>query len=459
MPNMINFEKIHHFSYLYDFYNRYLRFFHNRIYYKKIEIVGKENIPKKGVPTLVISNHQNGLMDALAILYLFNDRRQPVFIARGDIFRKQWVAKLLRFLKIMPTFRSRDGGRKDIEKNNSTFSIAATILKEGGTVAIFPEAGHQAGHFLSTFKKGFARVAFQGEEAINFSQHLQILPLNIHYSNYFNFRNELLIEVGQPFTLDELSELYKKEHNSAILQLMDKARNRIKEMVLDIEDSDFYSQLDLLRTMFHIPLKVLKKKDKNYFYIQLQEDIHIIKTLKELKERDNANYEHLMQITQQYQENLKKLNLRNWVINNPKIKFSSLLTQFFFLLIFFPFFLFGWIHNIIPFTLPNLLKRKIKDPMLHSSVNFAVGVLLSFPIIYVSIFVLCLILSSHLFFSIAYILAVFLSLFLFYDYKKRAIKWFSSCRYYNLLRKKDKMVELTQQLQQEIMSYKKRKLE
>ena len=109
---MISFDKIDQYDWLYDLYMNYLCVAHNYIYYRHFYILNKENIPPKGQPTIVIANHQNGLMDALAILHtMFQDRRQPVFIARGDIFKKDGVARILRFLKIMPTFRSRDCAR------------------------------------------------------------------------------------------------------------------------------------------------------------------------------------------------------------------------------------------------------------------------------------------------------------------------------------------------------------
>ena len=452
---MVNFEKVAHFSRLYDFLNRYLRISHNFLYYKKVHIVGRENIPQKGVPTFVISNHQNGLMDALAILYLFNDRRQPVYIARGDIFRKKIVAKILRFLKIMPTYRSRDGGRKDIEKNTTTFSIAAKVLNDGGTLAVFPEAGHQAGRFLSTFKKGFARIAFQAEENGNFQRNLQMLPLYIHYGNYFNFRSELLIVVGKPFTFQEYFQLYQQEPNQAILNLMEKSRQHIKSMALDIADKTYYRQYDLLREMFHTPLSLLKKKEKNYFYQQLQEDIQIVKNIDDLKEKNSHDFENLMEITREYEENLTKIKLRNWVINNTKITFPQLFFHLLFLCLVFPFFAFGFLHNILPFSMPNLLKRKIKDPMLHSSVNFAVGVIVSFPIMYIIIFTLCWILFAHFFFALGYVIAVFLSLFLFYFYKKSAIKWWASWRYWILKRKNNATIQKLEMLKKEMLTYKK----
>ncbi len=452
---MINFEKIHHFSRPYDIYNRYLRFCHNYLYYKKVHVVGRENIPARGIPTFVISNHQNGLMDALAILYLFDDYRQPVYIARGDIFKKDFVARILRFLKIMPTFRSRDGGRRDIQQNNVTFQIAANVLNSGGTLAIFPEAGHQAGHFLSTFKKGFPRIAFKAEELSNFELNLQILPLNIHYSNYFNFRSELLVTVGKPFTIDEYFELYKKEQNQAYLELNNKARAIVKSLMLDIENKTYRLEFEQLLQLYHTPLKTLKKKEENYLYTQLQEDIHIVSQLSQLEEENHQLFKKLMNKTRIYRKGVEKLQFRDWLINNEEIDIFYLVKKGLFLLFFFPLFLFGFLHNIIPFSLPNLLKRKIKDPMLHSSLHFAVSVLISFPVFYLLIFIISLCCTNSLIFSVFYFFAVFGTLFFFYYYKKCYLKWKGAFRYYFLSRKGVKEVLKIQQLKKDILSIKK----
>lgn len=453
---MINFENINHFSRLYDILNRYLRFTHNHFYYKKFHIYGKENIPPKGVPTFIISNHQNGLMDALAILYLFSDRRQPVYIARGDIFKNQTIAKILRFLKIMPTFRSRDGNRKDIEQNNTSFGIAAQVLKEGGTLAIFPEAGHQAGHFLSSFKKGFPRIAFKAEEFANFELNLQIVPLNIHYSDYFNFRSELLVTVGKPFSFKEFFELYKTEPNQAYIALNEKSKKEIKSLSLDIEDKEHYEDYETLRTIFHTPLKELKKRDKQYLHTQLNEDITIVANINRLKEQDPSTFATLMQTASDYRNELKKLNLRDWLISNKKITFCHLILQSAVLFLLFPIFLFGFIHNIIPFSLPNILKRKIKDPMLHSSLHYALSVIISFPIIYLILFFIVLCISEKVVISLLYIGTVFGALFIFYGYKRAFIKWKAAWRYYLLNKKKNPQIIRLKKLKEELFSIKKR---
>ena len=134
---------------------------------------------------------------------MFDDFRQPVFIARGDIFKKDRVAKILRFLKILPTFRTRDGGVSDIKYNMTSFGIAAKVLNDGGTLVIAPEAQHQQGHYLGSFKKGFPRIAFAAEEMADFKLDLQILPVNIHYKDYYNARSEVVLTVGEPFGCTE----------------------------------------------------------------------------------------------------------------------------------------------------------------------------------------------------------------------------------------------------------------
>ncbi|MEG2070026.1 MAG: 1-acyl-sn-glycerol-3-phosphate acyltransferase, partial [Bacteroidales bacterium] len=307
---MITFDNIEKFSKRYHCYNYFLRFFHDHLYYRKYYVINKENVPPKGEPVMVIANHQNGLMDALAILYLFEDDRQPVFIARGDIFKKDWIAKILRFLKILPTFRNRDGGVGDIKRNNITFEHAARILRKGGTLVMFPEAGHQAGHFMSTFKKGFPRIAFAAEEENDFKLGLKILPLNIHYSDYFNCRSKLMVTVGKPFTFQEFFEQYTTDPNLAYLALNEKARAAVKALTPDIEFPEYYPEMELLRQMLCKPRLKAKGIDPDYFPNQKPEEVILIQELTEMKENDSENFLRLMNITKEYRQGLEQYNLR-----------------------------------------------------------------------------------------------------------------------------------------------------
>ena len=129
--DMLDFSKVNKDNLRYKLLYGYLRLAHNYIYYRRFIVRGKNNIPKdEGY--LVIGNHQNGLNDALGIL--FGLHRSVVFIARSDIFRKKFIAKLLRFLHIMPAYRQRDTGKENLDKNDVIFAHSARIINEGDDV-------------------------------------------------------------------------------------------------------------------------------------------------------------------------------------------------------------------------------------------------------------------------------------------------------------------------------------
>lgn len=400
---MISFDNIDKYSPRYDFYMNFIQFAHNKIYYRKFYILNKENIPPKGTPTFVIANHQNGFMDAMAILHtMFLDRRQPVFLARGDIFKKDGVARILRFLKIMPTFRTRDGGVTDVKRNLAIFNRAAKVLKKGGTIVIFPEAAHQHGHYMSTFKKGFSRIAFAAEEMNDFKLGVQILPLNIHYSNYFNFQSDLSVTVGKPFTYEEFFDLYKQNPNEAYLALNEKARARVKELTPDIDIPEYYNEIELLTQMMSEPYLKHKGFRANYLPNQKDAAMTIIANLKLYKEQNPDGFVNLMLMMRKYMSLLRSLSLHNWVINR-KLSVFRMALRILLAVITLPVYLFGQIVNLIPGAITRHFTKKVKDPMLHSSFQFVIGSIICFPVYYILLFALIWIFSKKFLLALAVI--------------------------------------------------------
>ena len=76
------------------------------LFYRKINVIGKEHIPTDK-PIIFAPNHQNALMDPLAMI--FSTPKQIVFLARGDIFKGNLLIRILTFLKILPVYRQHDG--------------------------------------------------------------------------------------------------------------------------------------------------------------------------------------------------------------------------------------------------------------------------------------------------------------------------------------------------------------
>lgn len=420
---MISFENIDKFDWLYALYMNYLNIAHNHIYYRHFYILNQENIPKKGEPTIVIANHQNGVMDAMAILHTMSqDRRQPVFIARGDIFKKDGVAKILRFLKIMPTFRTRDGNRDDVRSNIALYERAARVLKDGGTIVIFPEATHQHGHFMNTFKKGFCRIAFSAEEINDFKLGVKVLPLNIHYSNYFNFRSDLMVTVGEPFTYEEFFDLYKEHPNDAYLALNEKARARVKEITPDIDIPEYYNEIEALTQMMSEPL--LKHKGLKTSYLPNQKDaaMTIIANLKQFKDNEPDQFDILMQQTREYTTLLQQRGLHHWVINR-KLSIFRFIVRSLLMVVSLPLFIFGYINNLIPFAITKRFANKAKDPMLRSSFQYVSSTVATFPIYYLVLLGIVWIISKKFWIALAYVVLTFMTA-LFVHYYKIAIRKF-----------------------------------
>ena len=418
---MISFENIDKYDWLYALYLRYLNVAHNHIYYRHFYVINDENIPPKGEPTIVIANHQNGLMDALAILHTMSrDGRQPVFIARGDIFKKDGVARILRFLKIMPTFRSRDGNRDDVRSNLALYERAARVLKNGGTVVIFPEATHQHGHYMNTFKKGFCRIAFAAEELNDFGLGVKVLPLNIHYSNYFDFQSDLMVTAGPAFTYEEFFELYKEKPNDAYLALNEKARARVKEITPDIDIPEYYNEIEALTHMMSEPYLRHKKLKPHYLPNQKDAAMTIIANLRQFKNEQEPAFNTLMEQTREYINLLQARGLHHWVINR-KLSIFRLVFRILLMILSFPLCLFGYINNFIPNFITKHYTAKVKDPMLHSSFQYVIGTIATFPIYYILLLVAVWLISKHFWIALLYVALSAVTAF-FYHYYKLALR-------------------------------------
>ena len=448
---MIKFDKIEKPSLRYELLFHYVRRVHNWFYYREFRVRGKENLPAKGEPFMVICNHQNGLNDALGILFSITDGRHPVFIARADIFKKQFVAKLLRFIKIMPAFRAQDTGKENLGENEAIFNRSAEILQGGGIIAMFPEAGHEDCHHLGTFKKGFSRIAFRAVEATDFDMQLKIVPMANHYSNYFSLQSKLSITIGEPFTFEEFYDLYKEQPQRANVLLCAKSRKRIKDMMLDIEDKTHYEEYDVLRRMYGKTLVKAQGKSKWYFPNQLDAEREVVSSLDNLRQQNLHKWNGLMQQAATYKANLEALDLRDWVFRQ-KVTLGGAILRSLLVILLFPFCLYGYILNFLPYKAGNLITRKVKDVMLHSSFHLGLGALVTFPLWYAILFATTWIATGVWWIALIALASLPMSLILFFRTKIFAIKLYNRVRRYRFMKQKDTRFMETKAIYETLMA-------
>lgn len=370
-----------------------------RLFFSHIHVKGIENIPSDR-PIILAPNHQNALLDALAAMHGL--RGVQVFMARADIFKNRHIAKVLRFLKIMPVFRMRDG-YENLGKNDEIFDQAAEVLRESRFLCIMPEGTHSEYHRLRPLVKGMFRLAFKYIMENPGKPAPVIIPVGIDYSSYSAYRSTLFVQYGKPIDCLDFYTEFLKNAPLAINQLRDILSEELKKYMIHIESIEYYEQINFLRKVFRYELY------KNYTLLPYSYKRFLAD--KSFTNKCNSLSEETLKTILIPADRLKKqfekfdFNASCFQKTNP-IKNLVLLSSV--LLIAFPIFALAYLFHFLPLHAPKLLTKKISDIQFHGSVKFVVSAFL-FPLWYITfglIFAFCL--QSFLF-SLAFMFMIYLA--------------------------------------------------
>ncbi|MDR1878740.1 MAG: 1-acyl-sn-glycerol-3-phosphate acyltransferase [Bacteroidales bacterium] len=416
----------------FDIFSRYIRFFHDNIYYRKVYTEKKENIPSD-VPLMIVSNHQNGLNDALGLFFSVRSatNRRVKMITRADVFQYPFARRFLRWLGLLPAFRLSFEGEESLANNAETFALTEEELLNNGTIVVFPEAGHQDKRWLGKFSHGYLRILFEAAAKSNFEKELFILPSCNHYSDYFGLQEQLLIRYGTPVSIAPYYELYQTKPRTAQRQLNALIWKQISDMMLNITDLDNYSTIDYLRNTYGIRYAEAKGFNPDSLPEKLNADKQLFARLKTLKENRKELIEPLYDDVATLEKQTKKsrINDRNFEI---PIALSKMILSSLLLIVLFPVFVVSLIPNGLIWLIPCLITGKIKDSMLHSSIRLVVSLLLTVPLFYGLTFLLVWFFTKSLIIALFHLLCLpFLGVFA-WRYTKTWDKWIDKMRFYRL---------------------------
>ena len=164
---------------------------------------GFENITDPKTPTIVVANHQNGLMDPLVLVSLVNNS-QVHWLTREDIFYKKLTRTILFSFNQMPIYRQRDRLSDARERNAKIFEICAERLRIGARMGLFPEGNHRAMKSLRPLRRGVSDMVNASLKLDPSMRQLQILPVGIDYEEMPSFRRRLRYRIGTPIKIDAL---------------------------------------------------------------------------------------------------------------------------------------------------------------------------------------------------------------------------------------------------------------
>ncbi len=357
--------------------------FSYRIFNRRTKVIHKERIPRKKA-IIFAPIHNNAVMDAMAVLH--HCGRDAVFVARADAFTHPVVLKILTIFKMLPIYRMRDGA-SELKRNEEIFNTTVTALKRGNTFGIMPEGAHGDKRRLRPFVKGIFRIAFRAQEDHGEEDFLQIVPVGIDYSHYSNFRPKVLICFGEPIPVSDFWTEYTEHPAKAINALRKRMIEEFMECIIHIESEDFYDMYMSLREIYNPVMRQhlgFRRKNLETKFRADQEMIRI------LYEEETNNRERIMELAEKvslFASGVKKLNFRSWLFDRKNYSFFMLLPLTLLMIVLSPLFLYGFINNIIPYKVSNLMTPKFKDVQFHSTVKYVFG-LATIPFIYFFQFIL-----------------------------------------------------------------------
>lgn len=331
------------------------------LFYKKVYIYGKNNIPD-GYPIIFAPNHQNAVMDPLAVL--FTQPRPTLFLARADVFKGKRTINFLNTLKILPVYRQRDGV-ENLSKNEEIFNATVNILKKKEPICLMAEGNHGNQHKLRPLVKGMFRIALSAQDSLlDTSKGVRIVPVGLYYHDYVKFNHKFAVNYGKPIAIEDYYELYKEKPARALNKLRTDLSEAMSANMIDIKSDDYYE------CIYFVQQNYSREKTKNNPKEQFPFQKKLCDKFNLAVANDALFLPQLNQFHKTYTALLQKYNLRDWNIETGKTSLFRIFLGVLASVILLPFRIYGGLINFLPNYLAVKPTKKIKDLQFHSSVKF-----------------------------------------------------------------------------------------
>lgn len=219
-----------------------------RWFYRRIDVVGLERLPRKA-PLLLVCNHPNALVDAMLVAWAVP--RRVILTAKATLFTRRAMATLLGWVGVVPLVRKSDvdnglmRGARDPQRNARAFGALRAVLRRGGAVVIFPEGISHDDPWLAPLKTGAARVALEARDEAHVDD-LHIVPIGLTFERKEAPRTRVLVQIGEPIALDH----WFADGEVAVGRLTEEIDSRLRRVTLNYETIDDAARARALSSLF-----------------------------------------------------------------------------------------------------------------------------------------------------------------------------------------------------------------
>ena len=384
--------------------------------YRRFEVHGQESLPKDGALIYGI-NHSNTLMDAMVVLA--TSRHKKVFMARGDIFANPKVAELLKFFRILPLFRIRNGVAA-VRNNAGSIEQAVDVVHDKVGLYLFPEGRHRTKHSLLQLSKGIFHIALDSNREFGTEHPIYIVPVGIEYGDYFRYRSTCLVNFGEAINVTDFINNSTEENEAVLMnQLREMLWERISKLITYIPDDEDYDAIWEI-------VKMKNEKRAGGLYKKML--------------RNRATVEIIEQFKTEHPEEAKTLfakvlafakeRVRQKISVTSVAKKYPLLNSLWKLLLALlglPYFLVAAAVNAIIWIPTLIIKSKLKDKAFSNTVCFGGKFLLS-PLVFIggTIALFC---TLHWYWALGGMVFLFFSYDYWYDYLELVRRMVSDIRW------------------------------
>ncbi len=421
-------------------------------YFSEITIKGLEHIPKEE-PVILAPNHQNALLDALAMLTLPPFEQPKVFLARSDLFKlPESIVGFLKFAKIMPAFRIRDG-YENLAKNQASFATADEALLNNAAMCVMPEGNQELERKIRPLVKGIFRIAFGAQEKMPKGKSVHIIPVGMDYGDYIYPGAHLIINIGEPIKVADFMDRYQDNQAKGLNTIKDKLHHSLKSLTLDLATKDYYESFNIAVEACQ-PESLLLLNLEDNTYNQLIARMHTAKQLVAMEA--NATKEKMKtfdELCKRYEKGMQKVKIDTKTLIQPKQGIFKTILNHAAIILNTLFLLPGLLFNLIPTAIISIIPKlmKIKFIGFYSSVYYVASIVI-LPVFY---------LIQSLVFNAVFELPWWTLFFLIplqfqlaklslYFYKKIKTLW-SSIKLYRLHKYKPELMEALREMRTSIV--------
>lgn len=349
-----------------------------RLYYREIRVKHREYLEHKG-PKIILANHPNTLMDAWMVGYICPDR--IYYMAKATFFNTPLKSWFLRGLGMIPVNRAADSKTRSVS-NADSFESCYRLLEQGKTLVIFPEGSSFNERQLRMLKSGAARIALEAERRNEGKLNLRVIPVGLVYSEPEKFRSSVLVSVGEPVDVVSFLEAYTQDSLKTARQVTEIFRESMEKLLVGAQSTEFDGLVDSIARILSSDYVETSERG-------VEKDVTLMKRIfTSLHEIQRAKPQVLNEINElvfRIRWQLDRYEIKSDFLDRkyrPRMFVRQLFLSIVFLLVGFPFYLFGVIHNYGQYRLTDLLVvRMVKDMEYFAPISVLISLLL-YPLTY-----------------------------------------------------------------------------